>query len=73
MTQESKDRLKNIKRSRCTICKTEQRYSNPMATCFECRKKFCFDHIKGGQVTKGMGMNELIRDVCYSEKGYSSL
>jgi len=35
-----------------------------MARCFECKKNFCFDHIFCGMITKEMGQNEEIRDVC---------
>ena len=31
---------------------------------FECKKFFCFDHILAGQIKKGMGENEEIRDIC---------
>lgn len=35
-----------------------------MAICYECRKKFCYDHIFGGQINDEMGENDSIRDVC---------
>lgn len=35
-----------------------------MAKCWECKKKFCFDHIWGGQLNNKMGENDEIRDIC---------
>lgn len=45
MNQETKDKLKLIPKSKCTICGTSKSYTNPMAKCKRCGKKFCFDHI----------------------------
>lgn len=30
------------------------------------KKKYCFDHILGAMIRKGMGENESARDVCFS-------
>ena len=56
--------LRGIPRTICFVCKTTQRHTNPMARCFECKNKFCFSHIFGGQVCKSMKENDEIRDVC---------
>ena len=45
----------------CEVCPVR---SGPRAKCFECGKRFCFDHIWGGQVCDGMNENDRIRDVC---------
>jgi len=39
-------------------------YTNPMAKCFGCGGKFCFDHITGGVEIKGQNPNEELKDVC---------
>lgn len=64
MTQEQKDKLKNIPKTRCSKCGSPKHYRNPMARCYECGKKFCFDHIFGGMVNSKMKYNEEVRDVC---------
>lgn len=66
MTQEAKDKLAQIPRSRCSICDTPQSYTNPISKCVECQKKFCYDHILGGQI-KGI-KEESIKDVCQNCK-----
>ena len=61
-------------RTKCHVCQTTQRYMNPMARCFECKKKFCYDHILGGMVCPSMKENEEVRNICESCKvGYHSL
>ena len=57
-TQVSKNRILN-----CTNCKSRKCYTNPFATCYECRKRFCFSCIFGGQWKKGQE-NEPIKDIC---------
>jgi len=64
MDTEAKERLKNTIRAKCAVCQSGRQYTNPLAKCFECKKKFCFDHINGGQLNKKMKSNETIRDVC---------
>lgn len=64
MTSEAKTKLKNLPRARCAVCGSFRTYHNPMAVCFECGKKFCYDHIFGGQINPKMKENEGIRDVC---------
>lgn len=69
--------LKKIPPTRCAKCKSAKSYGNPMAKCFECKKKFCYDHILGGQYhSKRMSENHELRDICDSCKdsfGYISL
>ena len=52
------------KQARCYKCDTGASYTNPMIPCFECRKKFCFNHIYSGQINKTMKSNDRVRDIC---------
>ncbi|MEA2036688.1 MAG: hypothetical protein U9O94_04220, partial [Nanoarchaeota archaeon] len=61
-----KDRLRNIKRAICNKCKSISHYTNPMARCWQCKKKYCYNHIFGGQLNSTMKENDTIRDVCKS-------
>ena len=56
--------LRNKPRTVCFKCNSKQRYTNPMAQCWECRQKFCFDHIWSGQINDAMTENETVRDIC---------
>lgn len=64
MDNKTKDRLKAIPRTRCAECDSLQKYTNPMARCFECKKKFCFSHINAGMANSTMGKNTSLRDIC---------
>ena len=64
MTLAAKEKLKLMPKSRCAKCNSLRSYRNPLALCFECKKKFCFDHIYGGQFKTGMKQNEEIRTIC---------
>jgi len=64
MDQKTKDKLKNIPRKLCLICKSKRSYTNPIAKCYECENDFCYNHILGGQVNDKMKENDKIRDVC---------
>lgn len=64
MTNTDKQRLASIPVTRCAKCRSKRSYGNPMAKCYQCGKKFCFDDIWGGLYRKGMGLNESLRDVC---------
>jgi len=64
MDDKTKLRLKSISRSRCSICNTPRSYMNPMAKCWECEKKFCFDHIYGLQINDKMALTDEVRDIC---------
>ena len=46
MTQEEKDKLKGIPKSRCSKCRSFRSYTNPLARCSICKKLFCYDHIR---------------------------
>lgn len=48
----------------CNVCGSSRSYLNPFSSCFECKKRFCFDHIWGGQVNSKMKDNDWIRDIC---------
>ena len=53
------DRLRGIpERAQCSECHSKRNYTNPMARCWECKRKFCFKHIWGGQINDKMGHNE---------------
>lgn len=51
-------------RTMCTKCKRKRSYTNPIVKCYECGKRFCFDHIFGGQVNRAMKEINPIRDTC---------
>lgn len=57
-------KLASLPRTRCTKCGSVKSYTNPMAKCFECKKKFCFDDINCLQFKKGMKQTDELRDVC---------
>jgi hypothetical protein len=63
-TKEQRDKIKKSEVRNCTNCGGKKSYTNPFATCFECKKRFCFDCIYGGQVNDKMGENEEIRKIC---------
>ena len=77
MTEEAKGKLKALSKVRvvCAKCGSLKSYRNPMAKCFECGKKFCYDHIYGCQFKTGMGINEKTRDICQEcrKLGYRDL
>lgn len=62
------DKLKKYPKIKCAECGTSRSYTNPMARCYECKIKFCFKHIKGGQINKKMSVNDGIRDVCEKDQ-----
>jgi hypothetical protein len=71
----TKEKLKNIPRSKCSKCKEKRTYHNPLAKCYECGKKFCFDHIWALQYKKGQE-NQEVKDICEACKikgGYITL
>ena len=45
MSSATAERLKAIPKSRCAKCDTPRSYTNPLAKCWECSKKFCYDHV----------------------------
>jgi len=55
---------KNIEKRPCKICGQKRSYTIPLDTCYECKGRFCYQHISGGQVTDKMGQGEPIRDIC---------
>lgn len=57
-------RLNGLPRAQCHKCKRFRHEQNPLAKCFNCGKKFCFDHIHGGHYSKGIKPNEELKDVC---------
>ena len=64
MTREKIENLKNRPKSQCFTCNSSRSYTNPMAKCWECEKKYCFDHIYSGQMNNGMKENDELRDIC---------
>ena len=58
MNQETKDKLKAIPNVKCAICNRPRSYMQPMAKCFKCGKKCCYDHI-----TAKLGKNG-VEDYC---------
>lgn len=53
-----------LKKLKCKICDKGQSSTNPIAKCFECGGRFCYDHIYGGQINKEMKKTDPIRDIC---------
>ncbi len=64
LSTETKNMLKNRKKAACFKCNSKKSYTNPMEKCFECKEKFCFDHIIGGLSKEGMSQNEEFRSTC---------
>lgn len=68
-----REQLKNLQVSRCFKCNSVRSHTSPITKCWECKKKFCYNHIFGGQINKGMKKNNCIRDICdecKKEKNY---
>ena len=51
-------------RTRCFKCRSYISYKNPMAICWECGNKFCYEHINYLQVNSNMKETEKVRCVC---------
>lgn len=64
MNVSDKLKLRSLPRSRCTKCKSFRTYQNPMAKCWECRKKFCFSDINLGQINNTMKEKDEVRNIC---------
>ncbi len=64
MTVSERQRLASIPRSRCAKCKSRQSYLNPLAKCWECGEKFCFDHFWRGLFKQGIKQTDELRNVC---------
>ena len=58
-------RLRSVPRSVCSKCGSKRSYMNPMAKCWTCGKKFCFDHIT---VVTGKKSTEDYCDKCLKSK-----
>jgi hypothetical protein len=56
--------IREKEQTRCHTCKSFRNYWNPFAKCYECKKRFCYDCIFGGQIHPKQKENETIRDVC---------
>lgn len=57
-------KLASIPRPRCAKCNSIKSYTNPMAKCFECKKRFCYDDINSLQVNAMMKESEEVRHIC---------
>ena len=77
MDKETIERLKKYPRyKKCKKCGSKRSYTNPFDKCYECGGRFCFDHIYGRAIKKGMKINESVRSVCedcFERLGYSVL
>lgn len=76
MTAGAKLKLASIPRTRCAKCNKARTYLNPMAKCWECKKKFCYNDINCLQVNDTMNENDEVRhtcDECKEEHGYKTL
>ena len=71
------NQLKELpKHNKCSVCSAQRSYTNPLEKCFECKKRFCYRHIWGGQIKDGMKKDELVRNICEScrkSKGYKTI
>jgi len=75
MTSKLKQVFKNHN-ARCFKCHSFKRYENPMAVCWECGNKFCYNHINCLQVNSKMKETDEVRrvcDNCKAEHGYNTL
>ena len=64
MDEATKKRLQSIPPTICAKCGSKRSYTNPVAKCFECKKKFCFDDISANQYNPKMKQNDELRDIC---------
>lgn len=64
MTQSKKNDLSKIPRTRCFKCRSYKTYINPVAKCFNCKNKFCFDHIEAGHKFLGIRFEDALVDLC---------
>ncbi len=64
MDNQAKERLKGLKRTVCPVCHRKQNYYNPVALCFGCKKKYCFDHISCGYTRENQPEGEELHDIC---------
>jgi len=64
MIQSIKDKLRLIPRTVCFKCQSKRSYTNPMERCFECREKFCYDHIHCSQFKDEMSSSDEFRSIC---------
>lgn len=55
-----------LKTTRCSMCNCKQKYTNPITRCYECKKRFCFDHINALMYNNTVGANEEVRTICDS-------
>lgn len=64
-TISAKNKLNKLpKFNKCGVCGSWRSYYNSLAKCHECKGRFCYDHINGGQVNDSMKENEKAREVC---------
>lgn len=49
------------KKKRCCLCGVNSGY---LAKCYECGKVYCYDHINGSGIKRGMHISARIKDVC---------
>ena len=66
MNESTKNKLRLVPRSVCSECRSRRSYTNPLGKCWECKKKYCFDHLYSLQVNAEMSENEEVRSVCES-------
>ena len=64
MNQETKDKLRLIPKTVCFKCRSIRSYKNPMGRCYECKNKFCYDHLHSLQFKEGMSQSEELRSLC---------
>ena len=58
------NKIKQTGTNRCFTYKTRIQCKNPLANCYECNKRFCYDHIYCNQYNDKMKLEDEVRDVC---------
>lgn len=53
-----------IPTSKCAKCHKVRRYQNPLARCWECKQKFCYNDINCLQVNSTMKETDEVRNIC---------
>ena len=64
LPKEVQEKLRKLPKTTCPKCGSRKSYLNPFKKCHSCKKKFCFDHIWGGQINKSMKITDLVRSIC---------
>ena len=67
MNKNNTSKINSIPRNgkaRCKKCNKAKYRLNPLARCYECKQKYCYDHIYGGQINDLMKDTDEVRNIC---------